>query len=199
MERQVRDMLLFVKGDVSLTDTISIAELTESLAETMEAPLQQYKTQCQWDIEHIDGLLRCNKDALIGALLNLINNSLQAMPQGGLITISIKQSVDNTLLITITDTGSGIADNIQNKVEDIFFTTKSQGTGIGLSVVNAVAKSHGGTFSLSSIESDGVCASLCLPILTVNQLSAKPLVQPQVDESLIKPFNSQVTKVKEMQ
>lgn len=169
MERQVRDMLLFVKAEMPLNDQLTIGDLESLLKESTEMILEQYEVDCQWLIADSDRVMHCNKDALTGAILNLINNSLQAMDTKGQLRIAIYAGADrekDILMIDIIDDGSGVDDSIKAQVNDLFFTTKSQGTGIGLSVVNTMAKAHnGGVFILQNNTSLGATASLHLPIL----------------------------------
>ena len=106
--------------------------------------------------------MQCNLDGIIGALLNLINNSIQATTHAD---ISIRFTTENQYLqIDILDNGPGIDAAAQDHVGELFFTTKEQGTGIGLSVVTIVAQSHGGTFTISNRPEGGACARLSLPI-----------------------------------
>lgn len=176
MERQIRDMLLFVKGDMPLTDQVSLTQLQDTLAESIEMPIKAYGASCQWKRVAGDGgdsireghrkgehYLQCNLDALIGALLNLVNNSLQTTPSADII-IQFKINADQ-LVISILDNGPGIDLQQKEKIQDMFFTTKGQGTGIGLSVVNIVAQSHGGSFELTNRKQGGACARLCLPLV----------------------------------
>lgn len=165
MERQVRDMLLFVKSDISLSEEITLFELQQHMVETMDMLLQQNKASCSWQIDNPDCVIRCNKDALVGALLNLINNSLQAIQEQGSLLIAFSTAENGDLLITITDDGEGIDDSLKEKIHELFYTTKSQGTGIGLAVVNTVARSHGGEFTLKDNYPTGVSACLNLPII----------------------------------
>ena len=163
MERQVRDMLLFVKGDVPIADKISVDELQKSLAEAIEMPLKAYKAKCHWEYLAGDCTIRCNLDALSGALLNLVNNSLQASSEPADITLRF-ECKEHKLHISILDRGEGVDPAIAGNLNSMFFTTKEQGTGIGLSVVRIVAQSHGGSFSLTNREDGGACACLVLPV-----------------------------------
>lgn len=165
IERQVSDMLLFIKADISLNDRITIAQLKKEWMEAIEMPLYQYSACCCWDIENTDSVLLCNKGALTGALLNLVNNSLQAMGKGGRLHIRLRKTSQHMLEIMIKDNGVGIADEIKPQVTELFYTTKPQGTGIGLSVVKSVAQSHRGSFVLHSDQPQGTCALLKLPIV----------------------------------
>jgi len=176
MERQIRDMLLFVKGDMPLTDQVSLTELQDTLAESIEMPIKAYGANCQLQRAACDredstraghrkseSYLQCNLDALIGALLNLVNNSLQTTSSAEII-IQFKINNDQ-LAISILDNGPGFDCEQKENIQDMFFTTKEQGTGIGLSVVNIVAQSHGGSFELTNRKQGGACARLCLPLV----------------------------------
>jgi two-component system sensor histidine kinase FlrB len=165
MERQVRDMLLCVKGDVPITDRVSVNQLQQTLAESIEMPIKGFNARCHWEILVDDNncAIQCNLDAINGALLNLVNNSLQACNEPAEITIRLERK-DQQLLISVLDNGSGIEPAIEPQLMTMFFTTKDQGTGIGLSVVRIVTQSHGGHFSLSNRAEGGTCACITLPL-----------------------------------
>ncbi len=163
MERQVRDMLLFVKGDVPITDRVDVEQLQKSLAEAIEMPIKAYKANCHVEYLTDDCAIRCNLDAVSGALLNLVNNSLQASKEPADIIIRFERK-EHQLHITILDRGEGVDPTIEKNLNTMFFTTKEQGTGIGLSVVRIVAQSHGGSFTLSNRQEGGTCARLTLPL-----------------------------------
>jgi two-component system sensor histidine kinase FlrB len=165
MERQVRDMLLCVKGDVPITDRVSVNQLQKTLAESIEMPIKAYRANCQWEslVDDDNCAIQCNLDAMSGALLNLVNNSLQACKEPAEITIRFERK-HQQLLISILDNGSGIEQAVEPQLKTMFFTTKEQGTGIGLSVVRIVTQSHGGDFSLSNRAEGGSCACITLPL-----------------------------------
>ncbi len=165
MERQVQDMLLFVKGDIPLSDHVSVNELQIALAEEMEVVLLSTDSECEWQNQCPTHSLRCNQDILVGALLNLVNNAVQAVDRRAQLSINFLLSTDGRqLMIEIIDKGPGIKADILASVTELFMTTKAQGTGLGLAVVQAVARAHGGSFTLDSIEGQGVRAQLLLPL-----------------------------------
>jgi len=104
-------------------------------------------------------------------LSNILINSLEAMPEGGSITISlnlIKDEVDKNIsnsyiLIEIKDTGSGIPQNIISKVFNPYFTTKPKGRGLGLTTAYYIAQRHNGTLSIDSTPGLGTTVSIELP------------------------------------
>lgn len=164
MERQVQDMLMFVKGELPLHDTIATSQLQLALAEEMEVALNTSNATCEWHNECPAALIRCHKDALIGALMNLINNSIQAQPGGTHLNVTIALEGEKQLTISVTDNGPGMSPAELERVKDVFVTTKPQGTGLGLAVVDSVAQRHGGCFELQSEEGAGTKATVVLPL-----------------------------------
>lgn len=186
IERQVQDMLFYVKGELALNDVISVAQLQSDLAEAMEVPLMTSGSSCEWIINCREHYIQCNRDALIGALLNLVNNAIQAADNKATLRIEFNlypqalspQILNNMKLNTelapeeqrlwvrVCDKGPGMSAELLASVGDLFVTTKAQGTGLGLSVVKAVARAHHGKFLLQSTVGKGTCASLLLPFAT---------------------------------
>lgn len=167
MERQIRDMLFYVKGEVPLNQRLSINELLDELKDTIEAPIASHDVYCHWQINVSAGYLQCNLDAISGALLNIITNSIQAKSDV-MINITVQQNGSN-LNIKIYDNGPGFNIETIHQADELFFTTKAQGTGIGLAVVKAVVRSHGGQCSISNNKEGGACVSMNLPLVNTNK------------------------------
>ncbi|MBI1922154.1 MAG: HAMP domain-containing protein [Geobacter sp.] len=99
--------------------------------------------------------------------LNLILNAVQAMPEGGVLTITsglIKANGDQWVQITIADTGYGIPPQILGKIFTPFFTTKAQGTGLGLAICHKLITQHKGTITVNSEEGKGTVFTIRLPV-----------------------------------
>ncbi|AFU97681.1 two-component sensor [Simiduia agarivorans SA1 = DSM 21679] len=167
MERQVRDMLFFVRGDLVLSDCISVAQLYRALREATDATIKDQNVECRWHIEAHDKIVRINTHALVGAVSNLVENALQADPQKQPIQIRLEVFLNRSLAISVIDQGPGIPQEIAETLCDIFVTTKPQGTGIGLAVVQQVAKAHGGNFVIRSMAERGTRACLLLPVIQI--------------------------------
>ena len=103
------------------------------------------------------------------ALLNIIVNAMQAMPNGGKLIITALANPDSVRL-EISDTGNGIPDNLRERVFDAYFTTKSQGTGLGLSLCDKIVRQHNGNLDFLSSK-DGTTFVMTLPTLQVSPLS----------------------------
>lgn len=166
MERQVSDMLLFVKGEIPLNDEIPLTRFKESLIENIVPQVSLYEGE--YDL-HVKGdcVLKCNHDALIGAMLNLVTNSLQTVKTPKILfNIEV---IDGECIFTLIDNGPGMKSEAINKATELFFTTKEQGTGIGLSVVNHVVQSHGGRLHISNSQAkqpfSGLCVQIHLPTI----------------------------------
>lgn len=164
LENQVRDMLIFARGEAPLNDEVGISELVGGLQDAMEVALQQFQARCEIDNQAGDLQLVCNKDALISSLMNLINNALESGEYP--IEILIRLSVEKQQLkIQVMDNGPGLSPSQKQHMMEPFYTTKSNGTGLGLAVVQAVVRAHRGEFTLADSDLGGLSAELCLPLI----------------------------------
>jgi two-component system sensor histidine kinase HydH len=102
-------------------------------------------------------------DMLYQAFLNVFINAMQAMPDGGDITVKAK-STNNSLWIAVEDHGGGIADKDMEKIWDPFFTTKDKGTGLGLGIVKNIIEAHQGAVRIENRSEGGARVSIRLPI-----------------------------------
>lgn len=162
LEHQVRDMLVFARGDLPLEDRLTPAELLAALRAATEMKLEGIAVRWQCDAQ--TGALFCNRDTLVGALINLIENALQAANSDAKLKVHLF-SRGALLRISISDNGVGIDAATLARLGEPFFTTRATGTGLGLAVVNSVARAHSGTVKLRSRPGRGTCATVQLPLL----------------------------------
>ncbi|MBW2007102.1 MAG: hypothetical protein JRJ16_03505 [Deltaproteobacteria bacterium] len=111
-----------------------------------------------------------NKQGLQQVFLNLITNAVQAMPNGGDLTVRAAVETDR-IIVEVQDTGTGISRDHLPHIFDPFFTTKDvgKGTGLGLSVSYGVIKKHGGRISVDSKVGKGTVFRVALPVRDTNQ------------------------------
>jgi signal transduction histidine kinase len=103
------------------------------------------------EIDDGDHVIDADADRLQQVVLNLVKNALAATPQGGSIVVRVEATADVVRLV-VTDTGPGIAVEMQTRLFEPFFTTRASqgGTGLGLAVVRAIAVEHGGSVAVRS-------------------------------------------------
>ncbi len=164
IEQQVRDMLLFAKGDLPLTDSLCANVLFTDLQQQAETLIDESAADCRWEDRCPAGVqLQCNRETLIGAALNLIDNAIQAgLPAARLKVVQRLQ--ESRLSLSVVDTGRGMTPAELAKIGEPFYTTRAQGTGLGVSVVKSVTQAHGGAFLLRSRAGRGTWAELVLPV-----------------------------------
>ncbi|HIQ44525.1 Sporulation kinase E [Pseudomonas sp. THAF187a] len=162
LENQVRDMLIFARGELPLPDRLSPAELFAALRAAAEAHVGDMAVRWQCDVR--EGELLCNRDTLVGTVLNLIDNAIQAGGRDARLKIHLYRR-DGQLRLCVSDNGPGMSRETLARLGEPFFTTKTTGTGLGLAVVKAVARAHQGQLLLQSRAGRGTCAIVSLPLL----------------------------------
>jgi signal transduction histidine kinase len=108
-------------------------------------------------------MIRVSSGHLQQVFLNIINNAIQAMPDGGVLSIDCVVR-DHILELVFTDTGIGISQDNVGHVFDPFFTTKRDGTGLGLSVSFGIVQKHHGDLSVTSTPGHGSTFTVSLPV-----------------------------------
>jgi signal transduction histidine kinase len=143
-----------------LVDTALAAARTETFAEVSVADGPRY------DVTTIVGAPPFLGDPvqLSQALRNLIQNAFDAQPAGGAVEVELALRGPSVVL-RVADAGPGIPEDVRQSVFDPFFTTRAQGTGLGLALVNAIAAVHGGSVELTPVRGPlgGAELSLCIP------------------------------------
>jgi len=175
LERMVNDMLVFARGGEFTPETVSVDGLLDDLRQILEPQLQQYSGNLTISNDEPGKLVAGSRDMLLGALLNLSTNAMQACGKGVDLKISISLHDVDSIEIRISDNGPGIDKEKQKKIFEPFFTTRSGGTGLGLAVVRAVVQGHQGEVQVTSEPDQGATFSLKLPVLQSNSALASGL------------------------
>jgi two-component system sensor histidine kinase HydH len=103
-------------------------------------------------------------DQMRQAFTNLGVNALEAMPQGGVLRVTVVENAKSRVLVTFNDTGKGIPKEVRTKVFDPFFTTKEGGTGLGLSIAHRIISQHGGDILVEEGGKGGSTFTITLPL-----------------------------------
>jgi signal transduction histidine kinase len=124
-------------------------------------------------LEHL-GEVSFNASTLRRAVLNLVQNALDAVAQGGMVSIT-GQSTATQVQLQVSDTGSGIAAEQLARIFEPLYTTKPGGTGLGLYIVQEIVAAHGGQITVASVEGQGTTFTITLPrVPATTSTSAEP-------------------------
>jgi two-component system sensor histidine kinase FlrB len=163
LERMVNDMLVFARGGEFTPETVAITTLLEDLRQTLDPQLQQSCGKLRVINACPEAAVDGCHDMLLGALLNLATNAMQACGTGVELILEVNSVTADAIEIQIKDNGPGIDSEIQDKIFEPFFTTRSGGTGLGLAVVRAVIQGHRGEIQVRSKLDQGTAFILTLP------------------------------------
>ena len=167
LERLIQDVLLFARGEQIGRDVISVASLVSDAAQTMEPLCAEKGVRFRVTAAAGDSIIMGSRKALGGALLNLLENALQACEgrgsPGGEVWLDAAARIDAKIRIGVRDTGAGIAPEAQARIFEPFFTTRGQGTGLGLAIALGVVRAHGGTIEVHSAPGEGSEFVMVLP------------------------------------
>jgi two-component system sensor histidine kinase FlrB len=164
LENLIKDMLVFVRGGRSAQETITVAGLLAEVQQVMEPQMAPQGIQFEVCDTSGDACLLASREALTGALTNLLANAMQACQEGGRVVLSAGNGQDGWLEFRVADDGRGIPPSVQERLFEPFFTTRTEGTGLGLAIVREVAQIHGGEVTVKSKEGEGSEFLLRLPV-----------------------------------
>ena len=163
LERLIDNMLQFVRGVSAGSEPVAVAGLLHEAFETMEPQALARGLLIDLVDESAGCMLRADRQALVGALLSLVENAVQACAPGGRVCLAAT-GADAEIVFRVSDNGAGIAPEVQARLFEPFFTTRNGGTGLGLAIVRAVAEAHGGSVAVRSGEGAGSEFVLRLPL-----------------------------------
>jgi two-component system, sporulation sensor kinase E len=162
LDKVLRGFLDFANPSESTKIRFKINPVIQSLLDFLHLEFKQSQVQLDLDLAEDVPALFGSPDQFKQALLNLMLNSSQAMPQGG--TLSVRTEANGThIRIVVEDTGVGIGPAAQEKIFDPYFTTKEKGSGLGLTIVRRVVRDHGGEIKVSSEVNKGTRFEISIP------------------------------------
>jgi len=164
LEALIKDMLVFVRGGKTAQDNILISGLIADVQQVMEPQMAQYEVAFEVQVKCADLTILGSREALTGALTNLLANAMQACGDKGKVMLEAVSEKGRHILLRVTDNGRGIAPDMLDRLFEPFFTTRSEGTGLGLAIVREVAQIHGGDVTVKSKLGKGSEFCLRLPI-----------------------------------
>jgi two-component system sensor histidine kinase FlrB len=186
LERLIQEVLLFARGESIGRDSTPARQLLAEAAQTVEPLFLAKGIAFRIVGGSAETVVTGSRKALVGALVNLLENALQAcltageVSELGAVTAATERAEvtlgaelrAGQLRIAVRDTGAGIAPEIQARVFEPFFTTSGQGTGLGLAIALGVVRAHGGAMTVHSVPGEGSEFVIMLPVaLAIEQAS----------------------------
>lgn len=162
LETLVNDLLAFARSNQESKSLIQLGEVVEHSVAMLRHEADQHNVAIINDSGN-DIWINGNRDRLGQVLLNLGNNAVQAMPEGGNLRI-IARADAKLATITVCDDGQGINQEDLQRVFEPFFTSKAKGTGLGLALCKKIIEEHGGNITVQSAVDQGTSVFITLPI-----------------------------------
>jgi signal transduction histidine kinase len=162
LDRLVSDILDYARPLALQKEEMNFQQFLISLTDFYKGILDEKHIRLILKLPKADISIEGDRDKLRQAFVNLIKNAIEAMPQGGQLEI-ILDVLDRGVRCIVKDTGVGIDPKTKNRLYDLFFTTKEQGTGLGLSTVKKIVDAHGGKIDINSAPGQGTSIVVILP------------------------------------
>jgi two-component system sensor histidine kinase HydH len=162
LNRLLGNLLDFARPAVPRRQTIAIAPLLESVISLIAHTASGKSIRLSKSVLPPEATLHGDGEQLKQVILNLLLNAIQAMPDGGEIRLEARAE-NSDLLIDVIDQGCGIAPQDLDKIFTPFFTTRENGTGLGLAVANQIVCQHGGVLRARNNPDRGMTFSILLP------------------------------------
>jgi two-component system NtrC family sensor kinase len=166
----VNNLLDFARESEKMTEYIYVDKLINEAVQLAKNQIKLSKIKIEKVVDENLHPIYGDKNLLIQVFLNLFINAIDAMPDGGTLSILVtEEKRRNFISIQIRDTGCGIPEHILSSIFNPFFTTKptSKGTGLGLSVSKGIIENHGGYIEVESQVMKGTTFTVRLPIVSI--------------------------------
>jgi len=159
----VSELLVLGKPTIQTVENYDLHSILAEITPIIQSEANLYNVELL--IKEADSLLpiTCSKDHIKQVLLNISKNALEAMPHGGSLTITTGLQKDHAE-VEISDTGNGIPPEVLEKIFDPFFTSKKNGTGLGLVVCRRILDMYGGTIAITGTSEKGTTVKITLPL-----------------------------------
>lgn len=162
LNRVITDLLEFARPMELGVREVSCGHLLADIAAQVE--IQAGKRDITVTTELPDDLTcRLDADRMRQVLLNLCLNAVEAMEDGGALTLELSRTASGRVKIQVWDTGCGIPEDDLSHIFDPYYTTKPTGTGLGLAIVHKIVEAHGGEIRAASTQGEGTCMTVLLP------------------------------------
>jgi len=161
----MNQLLAFARRKSPERRAVDLGEIFDVSLEMFQERIARSRVTVDKRIESPLPPICADRDQLIQVLINLVMNSLHAMPEGGRLGLSLARE-NSQVCLGLSDTGHGMPEEIRSRIFEPFFTTKDfgKGTGLGLTVVKGIIEEHGGTIAVESVVGKGTTFWIRLPL-----------------------------------
>ncbi|MFC4320412.1 ATP-binding protein [Litchfieldia salsa] len=164
----VSEMLILAKPQMKIFNPFKLKNLIEHVIKLTSHEALLYGIDITINDRTKDPTMYGDRNQLIQVFINIIKNSIEAMPKGGNIIILVEQE-DQEIAISISDNGPGIPEERLNKIGEPFFTLKEKGMGLGLTISNKIIHNHKGKMQILSRLGKGTTVKILLPVYKIQQ------------------------------
>jgi len=185
LDHMVNDMLQFARSGTYEMDCISLEQIIEGVILSIEPQIQNLNGKITVNGHCKNYFLHGNGDALQGALLNIVTNAVQLVGDGVEIVLNTSISRKGNIRISIKDNGPGIEKDIIPNLFTPFFTSRPDGTGLGLAVAHTIIEAHKGSINVESKLGEGACFTIEIPQAQEKELIAKAIKLPSSQSHLL--------------
>lgn len=163
LDQIIRNFLRATRRKPLRFEAASINELLNKTLSFLKPELQNSKIKVIKEFDPDLPIFLIDPDRIHQVIVNIIKNSIHAMPKGGTLRIQT-EGKDKLCIIRFQDTGIGIPSEVMPRVFDAYYTTKEEGSGLGLMIVHQIVKEHGGRIEVKSKLNQGTTFTILLPI-----------------------------------
>jgi signal transduction histidine kinase len=164
LDRVVQGFLKFVRPQELRLGPVDVSGLLADVAQLMTPEAGRSGTRVALDVTPDLPPVEGDVELLQQACTNLVSNAIQAMPQGGTVTLGARRGPDGSIEVRIGDEGVGIPPEDIDRIFRLYYTTKPQGSGIGLSMVYRIVQMHDGRIDVESTPGRGTVMIMTLPV-----------------------------------
>jgi signal transduction histidine kinase len=185
LDRVVQTLVDFMRARELHLEEVDLRRVLEEVAMLAAPDAEQHGVTIHRDLPNEPLPIKADLDFIKQALLNVVLNGIQAMPHGGPLTISARRNQD-AVLAEVSDRGLGIPQDVQDKIFELYFTTRKDGNGIGLAQTYQILQWHYGSVEFESKEGEGTTFRFRLPLAAAS-LTPEHAADSRVEPAMSKP------------
>ena len=185
LDRVVQTLVDFMRARELHLEEVDLRRVLEDVSMLAAPDAEQHSVTIKRDLPGEPLPIKADLDFIKQALLNVVLNGIQAMPKGGPLTISARRDED-AVVAEVRDQGIGIAQDVQDKIFELYFTTRKEGNGIGLAQTYQIVQWHYGSVEFESKEGAGTTFRFRLP-LAASSLTSKGGAGSSVESAISNP------------